>query len=98
YLDHCLFVRRDVFEKVGGFPDREIFEDTILSKKLASLYRPIRLPWKSTTSSIRFKTNGIWNQAIQNQILKCRFMLNDNDVKMNRDYERGIDLNSEGRK
>lgn len=95
YLDHCLFVRREVFEKVGGFPDREIFEDTLLSMKLSSINTPLRLPWKSTTSAIRFKKNGIWKQACHNQILKCRFLLKDNDEKMNSDYERGVGLNTD---
>jgi len=98
YLDHCLFMRRGIFEEVGGFPEREIFEDTILSTRLAKLQDPVRLPWRSTTSAVRFKTNGIWKQAFHNQILKWRFYFNANDEQMNKDYEKGVDLNTEGKK
>lgn len=94
YLDHCLFVKKHLFEKVGGFPDREIFEDTVLSLRLSAHHTPIRLPWKSTTSSIRFKANGIWHQAFKNQVLKCRFNLNGDDEQMNREYEKGLSLNN----
>lgn len=93
YLDHCLFVRKGLLEKVGGIPPREIFEDTVLSQKLAALHSPIRLLERSTTSAIRFQTNGIWSQAMKNQILKLRFHLSHNDSEMNREYEKGIGLN-----
>jgi hypothetical protein len=96
YLDHCLFVRRDTFEKAGGFPEREIFEDTVLSQKLSVHHVPVRLPWISTTSAVRFKTNGVWNHAFKNQILKCRYLLRHDDSEMNLEYEKGIDLNAEG--
>jgi hypothetical protein len=96
YLDHCLFVRREVLEKAGGFPDREIFEDTILSQKLSTHHTPIRLPFKSTTSAVRFQTNGIWKQAFKNQALKFRYHLKHDDYEMNREYERGLSLNTEG--
>lgn len=93
YLDHCLFVRRGIFEKVGGFPEREIFEDTELSLKLGYLSHPLRLPWTSTTSSLRFTQNGIWKQASQNQLRKCQFLLGLNDKKINQAYEAGMYLN-----
>lgn len=93
YLDHCLFVRREAFERVGGFPSLDIFEDTVLSQRLGALGSPIRLPWRSTTSSIRFKANGIWRQALKNQVLKCRYTMGHDVQKMNADYESGVALN-----
>jgi hypothetical protein len=94
YLDHCLFVRRETFEKSGGVPDREIFEDTILSHNLSILHSPVRLPWISTTSAIRFKKNGLWKQAFKNQTLKCRYYLQHCDREMNIEYEKGLGLNT----
>ena len=93
YLDHCLFIRRSLLEQVGGVPVVEIFEDTILTQKLARIAHPIRLRWKSTTSSIRFQKKGIWSQALHNQILKIQFMLGASDRKMNDSYEKDINLN-----
>ena len=93
YLDHCLFIRRDVFEKVGGVPPLEIFEDTVLSQNLTQICSPVRLPWKSTTSAVRFTRNGIWQQALKNQMLKIQFMMGKDHNKMNEEYERGLNLN-----
>jgi len=93
YLDHCLFIRRNIFEKAGGFPSIDIFEDTSLSLRLAQIKAPLRLPWKSTTSSIRFTTNGVWKQAYKNQLLKINFMMGKDHGKMNEIFEKGISLN-----
>lgn len=97
YLDHCLFVRRAAFEKAGGFPEREIFEDTLLSNKLSLHQTPVRLPNRSLTSAVRFRVNGVWTQAWKNQVLKWKFYFNADDEEMNKDYEKGVDLNTEGR-
>lgn len=95
YLDHCLFVRKDLFLKIGGVPSVEIFEDTLLSLALSRHSEPVRLSWKSVTSSIRFKTQGIWKQALKNQLLKIKFLLNlSQDQQMNAEYERGVNLNT----
>jgi hypothetical protein len=93
YLDHCLFVRKGLLQKVGGFPPVEIFEDTLLSLRLGEHSHPMRINWKSTTSAIRFKSNGIWNQAIQNQLLKIRYFFGESDSQMNDSYEKNINLN-----
>lgn len=93
YLDHCLFVKRAAFEKVNGFPELEIFEDTVLSQRLAEIRSPLRLPWKSTTSSLRFIKKGIWKQALHNQIIKGKFLLGHNHQQINKSYEEGVNLN-----
>jgi hypothetical protein len=97
YLDHCLFVRKELFERVGGFSLVKIFEDTILSQKLSVLSRPVRLSSRSTTSAIRFTKNGIWRQLILNQVLKFKFFVNTSDSKMNADYEKGLELNTKAK-
>ena len=93
YLDHCLFIRRALLEKVGGVPEFEIFEDTILSQKLLDIAHPVRVKWKSTTSAIRFVKKGVWGQAYRNQVLKIQFLLGISDIKMNDSYEKDINLN-----
>lgn len=93
YLDHCLFVRKGLMNKIKGIPSVEIFEDTILSQLLLNHAQPLRLPWKGRTSAIRFLKNGLWRQAILNQILKIQFYSGAKDEGMNTRYEKGISLN-----
>ena len=58
--DQAMFVRREVFEQLGGFPDIELMEDIALSRKLKALGRPVCLRPPVITSARRWLRHGIW--------------------------------------
>lgn len=65
YGDSAFFIRRAVFEKVGGYRDYPIFEDCDLYRRVKRLGRFQRLPAAATTSSRRFegrffRTFALW--------------------------------------
>lgn len=93
YLDHCYFIKKDLFLKINGFPNIAIFEDTELCKRLNKMAKPIRLKSTSTTSAIRFLKNGIIKQAILNQWMKLNYYFSFRPEKMNEVYEKDINLN-----
>ncbi len=93
YLDHCIFAKKDLLEKINLLSPIDIFEDTDLSLKLNKLISPVRLPFISQTSSIRFSINGVWRQAILNQILKFQYRKGISHEEMNEVYERHTSLN-----
>lgn len=94
YLDHCLFVRKEIMEKLGPIPEVDIFEDTELSKMLRTLCEGYRLDYYSLTSAIRFEKNGIIKHAFKNQILKWKYYLNTDHRKINKNYESKVALNA----
>ena len=55
YGDSAIFVRRDVYERVGGFQSFPIFEDLDLVRRLRKEGRIVHLPASVTTSSRRFE-------------------------------------------
>jgi rSAM/selenodomain-associated transferase 2 len=55
YGDSGIFVRREVFERLGGYLDIPIMEDYEFSKRLAREGRIIRLPDEMRTSARRFR-------------------------------------------
>ncbi|MFO1305715.1 MAG: TIGR04283 family arsenosugar biosynthesis glycosyltransferase [Burkholderiales bacterium] len=57
--DQALFVRRDLFESVGGYPDIALMEDVALSKTLRRHARPACLRAKVTTSARRWQRHGV---------------------------------------
>lgn len=98
YLDHCLFAQKQLLLDVGLFPLIDIFEDTEICLKLNEKAKPVRLPYISQTSAVRFQTNGIYSQALKNQYMKCCYYFSGADKKMNARYEKGIELNTQYRK
>jgi len=57
--DQCQFVRRRVFEAMGGFPDQALMEDVEFSKRLKRLGKIACLRDKVMTSSRRWEQMGI---------------------------------------
>lgn len=96
YLDHCIFAHRSLLAAwdPAPVPEVEIFEDTLLSRRLARTGAPVVLPFSATTSAVRFVRNGIYRQALLNQAMKLGFYLGVSPKTMNRIYEAGLGLNS----
>jgi len=57
--DQCLFVKREAFARIGGFPDIPLMEDISISKSLKKLSRPVCLKAKVITSNRRWQEQGI---------------------------------------
>lgn len=97
YLDHCIFFTKDLIDEQDPepIPVVDIFEDTLFSEKLRKKVAPLRMREKSFTSPVRFICNGIFKQSLMNQKLKLKHKLGFSATKMNQDYEKDLNLNSE---
>lgn len=62
--DQGIFVKKDLFERAGGFPEIEIMEDIALSKTLKRYGPPLCLWQRVVTSSRRWEENGILRTII----------------------------------
>ncbi len=62
--DQAIFVRRDVFEHLRGFPDQPLMEDVELSKRLLAISRPACLTHCVTTSGRRWEARGVWRTIL----------------------------------
>ncbi len=72
YGDSGIFVRRDVYEKIGGFAPLALFEDLDLLRRLRRAGRFVHLPCRLTTSSRRFEERNfalIWLHWMTLQVL-----------------------------
>ncbi|WP_163558713.1 TIGR04283 family arsenosugar biosynthesis glycosyltransferase [Halomonas sp. NO4] len=58
--DQALFMTREAFAAVGGFPDQPLMEDIELSRRLKRLSPPACLRAKVTTSGRRWEQSGAW--------------------------------------
>ena len=57
--DQGIFVHRETFMAIGGFPDLPLMEDVEISRRLGRVGRPACLRVRVTTSSRRWETQGI---------------------------------------
>jgi len=60
YGDQALFVRRALFEQLGGFPEKPILEDVAFGEKLVRVTVPVLLAAEVVTDSRKFVKMGIW--------------------------------------
>lgn len=60
YGDQALFVRRSLFDRLGGFPDRPMLEDVAFCELLLAYTRPILLSPPVVTDSRKFVKMGVW--------------------------------------
>jgi glycosyltransferase involved in cell wall biosynthesis len=95
YLDHCFYLSKDLAKQVFPIEEVDIFEDTLISYGLSKIMPGKRLPFVSTTSSIRFNKNGILKQMVMNLKMKIYFHLGLNHQTMNKDYEKDLNLNTD---
>lgn len=105
YLDHCIFARRQALIDIGGVPDMDIFEDTALSLALAKSgklagkpkgrkkRRPAIAAGTVITSARRFRSRGIYQQALLNQLLKLMYLTRQDPKTLNWLYESKSQIN-----
>jgi rSAM/selenodomain-associated transferase 2 len=69
YGDQGLFLRRDRFEALGGFPLLPIMEDFVLVDRLRKQGKIAIVPTVITTSARRWQTLGVWRTTLINQMI-----------------------------
>jgi rSAM/selenodomain-associated transferase 2 len=84
--DQAVFVRRDVFEAVGGFPDLPLMEDVALSRTLLRLGRPACLRARVVTSGRRWDRDGVLRTIGLMWLLRAAFWLGVDPARLARRY------------
>jgi len=73
--DQAIFVRRDAFERVGGFPDIPLMEDVAMSRALRRVSWPACLRERVTTSGRRWERHGTLRTIVLMWRLRLAFAL-----------------------
>ena len=56
--DQAIFIKKSLFERLGGYPDQPLMEDVELCKRLKTISRPACLKSTVTTSARRWQQHG----------------------------------------
>lgn len=62
--DQAIFVTREAFDAVGGYPDQPLMEDIELSRRLLQHARPVCLSDPVLTSGRRWESRGVWRTVL----------------------------------
>ena len=86
YGDQAIFMRKNIFEQLGGFPEVSFMEDLMLMRRFRKLSRPILLPGPVHVSPRRWQHSGIVQQTLMNRLLICAQALGVSPDKLARFY------------
>ncbi len=87
--DQAIFVRKQTFESLGGFPDIPLMEDIALSKALKRRSPPVCLRARVTTSGRRWEKHGIVATVLLMWRLRLAYFLGANPAGLARRYGYG---------
>ena len=84
--DQGIFVRREQFEQVGGYPPIALMEDIALSRSLKRHSRPVCLHQPLITSSRRWERDGIARTILLMWRLRLAYFLGVDPERLARIY------------
>jgi rSAM/selenodomain-associated transferase 2 len=80
--DQAIFVKRDAFDAVGGFPDQPLMEDIELSRRLRRFGRPACLRQRVVTSGRRWEARGVWRTIFLMWRLRWRYWRGESAARL----------------
>jgi rSAM/selenodomain-associated transferase 2 len=84
--DQAIFVRREAFLAVGGFPAIALMEDIALCKRLKGVSRPLCLRERVITSGRRWEKNGVLNTVVLMWRLRLAYFFGADPEKLAQQY------------
>ena len=84
--DQAIFLRREAFQVVGGFPTIALMEDIAICKRLKRLGRPLCLRACVTTSGRRWEKNGVLSTILLMWRLRFAYFLGADPKQLARQY------------
>jgi rSAM/selenodomain-associated transferase 2 len=87
--DQAIFVRREAFLAVGGFPPLALMEDIALSRALKAISPPLCLSERVVTSGRRWESRGVVRTILLMWWLRLRYFLGASPERLARIYDAG---------
>jgi rSAM/selenodomain-associated transferase 2 len=84
--DQAIFVRRAVFDAIGGFPDLPLMEDVAFCRALKRMGQVACLRSRVRTSARRWEREGVWRTILTMWTLKLLYLAGVSPVRLKRYY------------
>ena len=84
--DQAIFVEKNLFDRVQGFPEIALMEDVEISRRLKRISKPVCMKQKVVTSSRRWETNGVVATVLLMWKLRLYYYFGVSPDKLNQLY------------
>ena len=84
--DQAIFVRREIFIELGGYPDIPLMEDVAFAQALKRRGAVACLRSRVVTSARRWEREGIWSTIFKMWMLKSLYLVGISPVRLKRYY------------
>jgi rSAM/selenodomain-associated transferase 2 len=84
--DQGIFVRREVFQRMGGFPEIPLMEDIAFCRALKRLGEVACLRSKVITSARRWESDGVWRTIFRMWLLKSLYLMGVSPARLKKFY------------
>ena len=84
--DQAIFVRREVFDRLGGFPDLELCEDLEFARRLKRAGRVACLRARVTTSARRWNRDGVIRTIVRMWLIRAMYLMGVAPARLKRMY------------
>ena len=88
YGDQAIFLRKDTFHELGGFPEIPVMEDFAFMQRLRKKGRVEIAPIAAATSARRWQKLGILKTTLINQLMILAYFLRVDPDRLERLYRR----------
>lgn len=90
YGDQAFFLRKEIFEKLGGFTELPIMEDYIFARQAKKMGKVVTLPQEVITSGRRWQRLGPLRTTLINQLIICAYHLGVSPKTLASFYRSGL--------
>jgi rSAM/selenodomain-associated transferase 2 len=87
--DQAIFVRRSIFEQIGGYSEIPLMEDIAFSRALKRAGRVACLKSRVITSARRWEREGVWRTIVKMWMLKSLYLFGVSPLRLKRFYGDG---------
>jgi hypothetical protein len=84
--DQAIFVRREVFDRLGGFPDLELCEDLDFTRRMKRAGAVACLRSRVITSSRRWERDGVVRTVTRMWAIRGLYLLGVSTTRLRRHY------------
>jgi rSAM/selenodomain-associated transferase 2 len=84
--DQAIFVRRDLFDRLGGFPALDLCEDLDFSRRMKRAGRVACLHSRVTTSARRWSRDGVVRTVLRMWLIRAMYLLGVPPARLKRMY------------